>query len=341
MADVARLAGVSPQTVSRVLRNRPNVRPETRDRVHGAMRQLDYRPNSAARALVTGRSRTLVVVTPDTPMYGPAALLFSVEHAAREMGYFVNIINLKALDGGSSVRAVERIRDRAVDGVIVIAPEVTAIEALRHVPSGVPAVLLEGTSDVPVHIVGADPFASAARATRHLLDLGHPTVWHVAGPLDWGPAGLRVAGWRSVLEAAGIDPPGVLYGDWSARSGHELGQQLARNRDVSAVFVASDQMALGLLRAFEEAGRRAPADFSVVGFDDIPEARYFSPPLTTIRQNIAELGRRAVEVLLHQMDGEEAEPMRITVTSDLIVRESTRPYAQSRPRTESIRAGPE
>jgi DNA-binding LacI/PurR family transcriptional regulator len=327
MADVARIAGVSPQTVSRVLRQRPNVRPETKDRVLSAMRELDYRPHSAAQALVTGRSRTVVVVTPDTAMYGPAALLFSVERAARAIGYFVSIVNLKSLDRASFVGAIARIRDRAVDGVIVIAPELSAVEALRHVPNGVPIVLLEGDAHSAVPVVGADHRASAAHATQHLLDLGHHTVWHLAGPLAWGPARQRVEGWRATLEAAGIEPPPVLYGDWSARSGYEMGQRLAADRAVTAIFVASDQMALGLLRAFEEAGRRVPQDASVVGFDDLPESRYFSPPLTTVRQDVAELGRRSVRLLLAQMDGGPRDVAPVMVPSEFVLRESTRPRA--------------
>ena len=324
MRDVARAAGVSQQTVSRVLRDHPNVRTETRDRVMAAVRALDYRPNSAARALVTGRTRTLVVVSPDTALYSPAATVFGIESAARQAGYFVSIISLKSLTRSAFAGEAERLRDRAVDGIIVIGPELSAMNALAHLPPGVPVLVLEGAHGAGVPVVGADQHASAARATQRLLGLGHPTVWPLAGPLDWRPALERMAGWRATLEAAGIDPPPVLHGDWSPRSGYELGQQLAREAELSAVFVASDQMAFGMLRAFHEAGRAAPRDVSVVAFDDVPESRYFTPPLTTVRQDFIEVGRRTFGLLAGRMDGGDRHA-RALVVPELIVRESTGP----------------
>ncbi len=323
MSDVARLAGVSHQTVSRVINDSEHVREETRERVLRAMRQLDYRPNSVARALVTGRSNTLGVVSFDTTLYGPASTLYGIEQAAHEAGYFITIASLKAFDRASVLDAVERLRILGVDGVLVIAPQETAARALLRIPAGVPLVALEaGPTDV-VPVASIDQFAGAVAATTHLLELGHRSVAHVAGPGDWLEAQQRVAGWRATLEAAGVSIPEPLAGDWSPRSGYEIGQTLAADNGLTAVFVANDQMALGVLRALHEAGRRIPADVSVVGFDDVPEAPYFTPPLTTIRQDFGEMGHRGLKLLLETMEDPDGPPRHLEVTPELIVRSST------------------
>jgi len=323
MADVAKLAGVSLQTVSRVINDSPHVRADTRQRVQDAMRKLEYRPNPVARALVTGRSRTLGVVSFDTTLHGPASTLFGIERAAHEADYFVSIVSLRSLASSSVVSAVERLRDQGVDGILVIAPQESATSALLHLPEDVPVVAAEAGPDDSVPLVAVDQFEGAQMATSHLLELGHRTVWHISGPVDWLEAQDRMRGWRSTLEAAGAPAPPVLHGDWSARAGHELGRDLAANPDVTAVFVANDQMALGLLRALHEAGRRIPGDISVVGFDDIPEAEYFTPPLTTVRQNFNEMGRRSLLLLLEQIESGVREARRETVAPELIVRAST------------------
>ena len=323
MADVAKLAGVSLQTVSRVINDSPHVRDETRARVQDAMRKLEYRPNPVARALVTGRSRTLGVVSFDTTLYGPASTLFGIERAAHEADYFVSIVSLRSLTSAAVVSAVERLRDQGVDGILVVAPQESATQALLHLPEDVPVVAAEAGPDDSVPLVAVDQVQGARLATQHLLDLGHKTVWHISGPSDWLEAEDRVNGWRQTLDAAGASAPPVLVGDWSARAGHELGRELVERGDVTAVFVANDQMALGLLRALHEAGRRIPGDISVVGFDDIPEAAYFTPPLTTVRQNFNEMGRRSLLLLLEQIDRGVRVPRRETVPPELIVRASS------------------
>ena len=323
MADVAKLAGVSLQTVSRVINDSPHVRAATRERVQDAMRKLEYRPNPVARALVTGRSRTLGVVSFDTTLYGPASTLFGIERAAHEADYFVSIVSLRSLTRSSVVSAVERLRDQGVDGILVIAPQESATQALLHMPENVPVVAAEAGPDDSVPIVGIDQVEGGRLATAHLLELGHPTVWHISGPRDWLEAQDRERGWRTTLEAARAPAPPVLVGDWSARCGHELGRDLAANPQVTAVFVANDQMALGLVRAMHEAGRRIPADISIVGFDDIPEAAYFTPPLTTVRQNFNEMGRRSLLLLLEQIESGVRTPSRQTVAPELVVRASS------------------
>jgi DNA-binding LacI/PurR family transcriptional regulator len=325
MADVAKLAGVSHQTVSRVINDSAHVRPETRRRVLAAMRQLDYRPNPAARALVTGRTRTLGVVSFDTTLYGPASTLFGIEQAAHAAGYFITVASLLALDRASVTSAIERLRVQGVDGILVISPQENAAEALVNLPADVPLVAVEAGPEQSVPVVAVDQFGGAASATRLLLDLGHRTVWHLAGPRDWLEAQQRVAGWRSVLADAGAEAPPVLAGDWSPRSGYELGRRLAADPSVTAVFVANDQMALGVLRALHEHGRQIPGSVSVVGFDDIPEAQYFTPPLTTVRQDFGEMGRSSLRMLLELMQSSGQPPQRVTIAPELVVRRSTAP----------------
>jgi DNA-binding LacI/PurR family transcriptional regulator len=329
MSDVARLAGVSHQTVSRVINGSDHVREETRQRVLVAMRQLDYRPNSVARALVTGRSKTLGVVSLDTTLYGPASTLYGIEQAAHEAGYFITIASMRTLDRASVLEAVERLRMQGVDGILVIAPQEGAARALLQVPAGIPLVALEAGPEDAVPVASIDQHAGAVAATEHLLELGHPTVWHIAGPSDWIEAQQRAAGWRQALEAAGIVPQAPLVGDWSPSSGYELGGTIAGRDDISAIFVANDQMALGVLRALHEAGRAIPGDVSVVGFDDVAEAPYFTPPLTTVRQDFDEMGRRGLRLLLERMESAAWPPPRHVVKPELIVRASTgRPPAR-------------
>ena len=325
MADVARLADVSYQTVSRVLHDSPNVRPVTRERVLAAIRQLDYRPNIMAQALVTGHSRTLGVVSFDTTLYGPASTLLGIEQAAHGAGYAVSIASLQSLNRPSMLGAINRLQGQGVEGIIVVAPLKSAVVALGHLSSRVPMVAVEGGGEDSMPVVAVDQYAGAMSATRHLLDLGHRNVWHLAGPPDFAEAELRITGWKAALRAAGITPPAYARGDWSPRSGYEIGQRLVRNPEITAVFAANDQMALGLLRLLHEAGREIPRDISIVGFDDIPEAAYFTPPLTTIRQDFAEAGRRCLRLLVSLIESGESSAS-VRVAPELVVRGSSGVY---------------
>jgi len=322
MTDVAELAGVSYQTVSRVLHDSPHVRDDTRERVLKAIRQLDYRPNSMARALVTGRTNTLGVVTFDTTLYGPASTLLGIEQAAHDAGYGVSVSSLRSLNRRTVLTAIQQLRDQGVDGVAVIAPVRAGIDALRHVRPDFAVVAVAAGPNASIPVARVDQAAGAAAATTHLLNLGHKTVFHLAGPSDWKEAEERIEGWKSVLKAAGAQIPAPLRGDWTPRSGYEVGQSLLEIRGLTAVLVANDQMALGLLRRLHEAGREVPRDISVVGFDDIPESAYFTPPLTTVRQDFAELGRRCLQILLGRIEG-GGGPTRVVVPPELVVRSSS------------------
>ncbi|WP_182876608.1 LacI family DNA-binding transcriptional regulator [Microbispora sp. H10670] len=325
MADVARLAGVSHQTVSRVLNDHPNVRAETRTRVMRAIDQLGYRRNLVARALVTKHSRTLGVVSFDTTLYGPASTVYGIEQAARDAGYFVSIVSLRTIDRAGVNDAIGYLAEQGVDGIVVVAPQRSAARALDDLPAGMPAVAVEGWHQGDVSVVSVDQVEGARLATSHLLGLGHETVWHVSGPADWLEAEGRCEGWRAVLTEAGRRVPDMLTGDWSPRSGYQAGKHLAAMAgDVTAVFVANDQMALGLLRAFTEEGVKVPEQISIVGFDDIPESEFFSPPLTTIRQDFGAVGRRSIDVLLRQIESNEPLPHeRLVVPPQFVRRGST------------------
>ncbi|MFJ6749292.1 MULTISPECIES: LacI family DNA-binding transcriptional regulator [unclassified Streptomyces] len=329
MTDVARVAGVSHQTVSRVLNGAPHVRPDTRDRVLAAIRELDYRPNSAARALVTRRSQTIGVVSFGTALYGPASMLEGIEQAARSAGYYVSVASLRSLDSRSVLEAVDRLRDQGVEGVVVIAPQTPVVSAVGQLSTAVPVVAVGPDSRFRLPTVAMDNEAGAQEATRHLLDLGHATVHHIAGPSGWLETATRMDGWRAALEAAGAPVPPVQSGDWSARSGHQAGRRIAENPEVTAVFCANDHMALGLLRALHEAGRSIPDDISVIGFDDIPEAGYFAPPLTTVRQDFGELGRCALELLVEELTGVEHARSHALVPPTMVLRRSTGPVRRA------------
>ena len=323
MGDVARLAGVSHQTVSRVVNESRNVSPRTRERVLDAMKQLGYRPSSIARALVTGRTNTIGVVSFDTTLHGPASTMFGIERAAHRAGYFTSTVSLRSLDRPSIDAAVVRLCGQGVDGIVVIAAEISAVNALPHLPGDVPIVAVEAGPEHGISAVTIDQRAGAAAATRHLLDLGHDTVFHIAGPEGWQEARLRLAGWREALQSAGAETPEELTGDWSPNAGYQLAGRLAREDRVTAIFVANDQMALGALRALHEAGRRVPEEVSVVGFDDIPESAYFTPPLTTVRQDFLEMGERGCGLLRHAIEEGDGQERHELIAPRMIVRESS------------------
>ena len=324
LADVAERAGVSAMTVSRVLNGTANVAEATRTRVEQAVADLGYRANTAARTLAGGRSRTLGVVGVETPYYGPSSVVFAIEAAARASGHAVSLVSLQRTDAAEMRAALDRLRLAHADGVVVLAPISAAVDAVADLPPDVPHVIASADPTAGLATVAIDQAAGARLATRHLLDLGHRTVHHVRGPRSWIDAGARASAWRRELRDAGRPVGHCVTGDWSPHSGYEAGRRLAADPDVTAVFAANDQMALGVLRALHEAGRKVPDDVSVVGFDDTPESAYYEPPLTTVRQDLREVGRRSVELVLAIIAGDAAE-QHASVAPELVVRGSTAP----------------
>jgi DNA-binding LacI/PurR family transcriptional regulator len=327
MTDVARLAGVSHQTVSRVLNDHPNVREQTRRRVQAAIAELGYRPNQAARALVTGTSQVIGVVAQSSTLYGPVSTLNALAQAALGHGFTVSVESVRALDPQSISEAIGRHRDQRVAGLVVVAPVESANEAIGDIPGDIPLVTIDGDPRLPNGLVTVDQETGAYTATRHLLEAGHATVWHVSGPSDWFDSQGRVAGWQRALAEAGAEVPPVMPADWFAASGYRAGQILARMTDLTAVFAANDHLALGILRALHERGKRVPADVSIVGFDDVPEAPYFIPPLTTIRPDFDAVATETIDLLMDQVrSGRRLAERRILIPT-LVQRASVAPPA--------------
>jgi DNA-binding LacI/PurR family transcriptional regulator len=320
--DVAKMAGVSHQTVSRVINGHPSLREGTRQRVLDAMEALQFRPNRAARSLVTSRSHMIGVLVTDGTYFGPASTRAAIESAAAAAGYLVDTATLTSLDEAAFKEALERLIDHAVEGLIILAPQETTLRQLRHLSVKLPMVTVHSTSAADDHGLSVDQVAGARLATRHLLDLGHRNIAHVAGPDGWVESKERVRGFRTELAAWGVDAFRTVTGDWTSDSGFRIGQELFAANAPTAVFSANDQMALGLMHACRERGLRIPEDVSLVGFDDIPDAAHFAPPLTTVRQDFTELGRRCVAHLLAQLDVPVGDAPR-TVVPELIVRQST------------------
>jgi DNA-binding LacI/PurR family transcriptional regulator len=322
MMDVARLARVSPQTVSRVLNDYAFIKADTRQRVLQAIDSLDYRPNIAARTLATSRSRTIGVVATDYLSFGPASALWAVEQAAREAGYAVSIVSLPESNYRTISDALQRLASQAVEGIVMIAPQDVSASAAFMSFDNVPVVTLSSVDTGEHTSIMTDSVEGSRLATRHLIELGHTTIAHVAGPAGFTVSDSRIHGWRKALGEAGLVAVEPVVGDWSAASGYRAGLEIAANREFTAAYVANDRMAQGVLLALHETGRRVPEDFSVVGFDDVPEAAYFIPPLTTMRQDFAALGRRCIEAVLVRINGEpplEADPL----LPVLVVRAST------------------
>jgi DNA-binding LacI/PurR family transcriptional regulator len=322
MTDVAAAAGVSHQTVSRVLNGSELVKDETRERVLAAIAELGYRRNNAARLLVTNRSGRIGMISGNLVLHGPSMIAVSVQDAGHKAGYDVSLVAVEDFSVQSLREAVGRLRDEAVEAIVVAVAHREALEQVRSLDAAVPVVVVQGVSTGQPMAVGIDQEAGARMAVEHLLDLGHRHVAHLTGPLEWVEAGQRRAGWQHAHEQRHVLPGPELNGDWTPRSGYEAGLRIAEDPDVTAVFAANDQMAMGLVYALHEKGRDVPGEISVVGFDNVPEAPYLWPALTTVDQEFSLLGRRAVELTLRALAG-EADPSTELIRPELVVRDST------------------
>lgn len=324
--DVARAAGVSYQTVSRVINDSPSVKDSTRGAVLEAIASLGFRPNRAARALAGGPVQSVTVLVSNTTLYGFAAALEGIEEATREAGFAMGVRVVES-DQPEDVRdAVERAEEPS-GAVVVIAFDRAGVAALNCIFADVPTVAM-----VPAPIgdemwgrpaVWIDEHAAAKQATEYLLSLGHRTVHHLSIP-TWTGTTRRMSGWRAALQGAAIEPPPPVMGDWTAAWGYEAGQVLAQDPDVTAVLAGNDDIALGTIRAMHEAGRPVPAEVSVVGFDDVPMARFYTPALTTVRQDFKALGKICFAKLLTVL-GQDERPGPPAPIARLVLRESAGP----------------
>jgi len=324
--DVAAAAGVSYQTVSRVLNNSPNVRPDTRKLVLDIIDQLQYRPNRAARALGLGRANAVTVVTANTTLYGYASVLQGVEEAARLTGLAVGVRVVESEAADDVRHAVEYVSDPSAGSVVVVAFDPAGAGVLRAMPADVPTVAATEAGGLPEAdrtMIFLDERQAAADATRHLLALGHRTVHHVAIPSETGTS-ARQGGWRDALDQAGASVPAVVSAGWDIHSAYQAGLRLAGDSAVTAILCGNDDTALAVRRALHEAGREVPGEVSIVGFDDVPGAAYWTPALTTVRMDFVALGRACLSALV----AESADVERPAVALDaprLVVRESTAP----------------
>jgi DNA-binding LacI/PurR family transcriptional regulator len=322
MRDVAVLAGVSHQTVSRVLNNHPSIRPATRERVLQVIDEVNYRPNNAARALATRKSNRIGVLVDNPTEFGPSATLRAVEEAARSAGYTVSAVTVDESRALSPHSAVEHLIAQGVDALCIVTPRASSVDLLREHLAGIPTLVVKAEPEESFLTASIDQRLGAILAVDHLVSLGHREILHVAGPLDWFDARGREQGWFDRMQELKLPSRPIVIGDWTSDFGYAFAKSITSIPDFTAVFAANDQMALGVIHGLVSNGIRVPEDISVVGFDDLSDARHFLPPLTTIRQNFEALGRRSVEMLLAELDGRDS-PHRTLIEPELVVREST------------------
>ena len=322
--DVAQAAGVSHQTVSRFLKGFEGIRPATRERVVRALDDLGYRPNLTARSLKSGRSHRIGALTHEISQVGPSRIVEGASVAAREAGYVLDIVSLDTRNPSAIEESLALITQHELAGVLALAVTDEMTRAFEATAFGVPAyVALEsdGAQDDPRGVLSR---VGIPTLVAHLAELGHRRVLHIAGPGMWSAARNRVTAYQSAVESNGLESVGILHGDWSAASGYRAINELAVLPDATAILAANDQMALGAMLALKERGLRIPQDVSVVGIDDIPEAAFFDPPLTTLRNDFEGQGRAAVLRLVARIEHAEMLPV-IVPPPTLMVRRSSGP----------------
>jgi LacI family transcriptional regulator len=334
--QVASEAGVSIQTVSRVLNDLPHVAPDTRERVLAVIERLQYRPSTLARSLIQRRSFMLGVITAGLSYIGPSRTLSGITDQAGSLGYDLLLHELPTFDTAKIEPFLDTMLARQIDGIILAVPEIADNRQwlLQHLSDlHVPLVFLTMHPQPGLPIVSIDNYKGGRLATEHLLAQGFRRIGHIAGPLTWWEAQQRKAGWADALEETGLEVSSIMWveGNWSSKSGELAAYQLLdRYPDVDAVFAANDQMALSLMAVARRRGRNVPADLAVVGFDGIPESAYFCPPLTTVQQDLHQLGCQAVRQVVGLIDAPNGavnhqEHQAVWLEPQLIVRESSVP----------------
>lgn len=320
--QVATIAGVSHMTVSRVLNDHPNIKPETRRRVLEAIEELDYRPNLVARALATQRSRRIGVIVESAVAFGPTSILRAVELAARAAEYSVTPIALHDGDAMTPQDAVDSLTTQGVDAICVVAPRSSSVAALRRAALSVPMLVVKADADPTFLTVSIDQHQGTTLLVDHLVSLGHRDILHISGPLDWLDARARERAFHTRARSWGIRERPIVVGDWSADFAYDFAMGLKRLPDYTAIFAANDDTAIGLIHGLHERGFDVPGDISVAGFDDVPLARHFLPPLTTVRQDFRALGGAVVEMLRAAVESREI-PAFTRIPTEIVVRQST------------------
>jgi DNA-binding LacI/PurR family transcriptional regulator len=323
ISDVARRAGVSVPTVSRVLNGAAYVSDEKRTRVMQAIQELDFRPSAAARALVARQPKLIAVIAGNTSRYGYAETIRGVEERARAAGYTVSITVVESADDDIVEGTVSLVLDQPIAGVVVLKFDPPGVAALHRIPKSIPTVSISGVRESGVPQAVLAEAEAAEEVTGYLLELGHATVHHVRVPPSRKEDG-RTTGWKRALTKHGAPVPAPVDATWEPESGREIGRALADDPTVTAVFCGNDEIAMGVIRGLVEKGKRVPDDVSVVGFDDHPLARMWSPPLTTVDQDFVGLGSRAYDLLEAVMAGGKVRRFS-SERPTVIIRESTAP----------------
>jgi DNA-binding LacI/PurR family transcriptional regulator len=328
MLDVAELAGVSYQTVSRVINNQPYVSEDAYQRVQSAIEALGYRPNKAATKLRSRLSKTIAIILYGSWFHGPVQVALNVEMAARTSGYDVILANVTETEQ-QVVQALQHVKDWSVDGIVMIIPAYgLSAEETRAICEDIPVVHIESRVTPDVSSVSLDDRYGTQKIVEHLVQLGHTRFCEISGPLNWHSGQLRHEACVETLKAYGIEPPFHIEGNWSTPGGYQATRRLLeQGHTFSAVIAANDSMALGAYRALHQAGLSIPDDVSVVGFDDILEAAYFTPPLTTVSHDYIQLGAIGFEYLMQLMDDPETPIEQKVIRPKLIMRESTAPVS--------------
>ena len=327
--DVARASGVSYQTVSRVVNHHPHVATETRKRVLKVIERLGYQPNTAARRLVTGRSDMIGIVSYGTSFYGPSQMVANIEVSLRAHGFGLVISSITIITFEELRIAVSYLKGQLVDGLVIIAP-ITDIELdrVRELCGNTPFVMVDleqnGEQGSVVPSVTIDQRYGSQLATRHLIELGHRELTEISGPLHWHDARSRHQAFLKALEEADLEPRSHLESDWSAEGGYRSAKRLlAEGERFTGLVVGNDQMALGAIYALREDGLEIPRDVSIVGFDDVPESAFYTPSLTTVRQDFAALGTHSVEYLVSLLKDPDTPLHQRQLYPTLIRRDST------------------
>jgi DNA-binding LacI/PurR family transcriptional regulator len=321
--DVAARCGVSYQTVSRVVNGSQFVAEKTRARVLKAIHELGYRPNLAARRLATRRSGLIGMVGTDITYYGPAQVMVSIEETAKHHDYNLMFAGIERSNDSQLEAAINDLCEHQIDGLVLGVQVEGRIELIRQLCRGVPFLSVDSTSAPGVPTVVVDQSLGVRLAIEHLLKLGHRRIACISGPLGWSAARERRSAFIRALKRAGCDVGLIAEGDWSAESGYAATAELLKERKFSAIVAGNDHMALGALRALHAQRIRVPQTISVVGYDDLPESRFFEPPLTTIHHDFARQGERCVTMLLRLINNESLDQPVELLRPELVVREST------------------
>jgi DNA-binding LacI/PurR family transcriptional regulator len=322
--DVARLANVSHQSVAVYLRGDRGFRPQTRERIEAALAELQYRPNLHARALASARSHRIGALVYAFGEAGPNRTIQGASERAREAGYVLDLVTLDPADPQAVQKALGSLGQQSIAGLLAFAPIDRIADQIDRIAGGVPVLAEAEVHDGELQQGQGINGPGLTLLVDHLAHLGHRRFFHLSGPLSWAAGRNRVLAYERALARHGLTSVGSLEGDWSAQSGYQAAGRMPLDAGITAVVTADDQMALGALLALAERGLSVPDDVSVTGFDDLPEARFYRPPLTTVRVDYALQGRRLVERMLDLIDEKEpVEPGTMFDVPQLVVRSST------------------